>query len=82
MATDDMAVTLEYVRRYNLGSYQHEEIKISVTGPYTALRDGTKLIADLSVTSSALGALANTVYLTNRQNDATVFPPRTPPTNG
>ena len=81
---NELGVTVRYMRRYNLGSYQHEEIEISITGPYETIKNNVGLVADLSSTTTALGTLANTVFLQNRSNDQQTFgnpaKPVAPPT--
>ena len=73
---DEIGVTLKYGRRYNLGNYQHEDIEITLTGPYDKLKDAVNLVAELKQTSAALGALSNSVYIDNRSKDATDFQPK------
>lgn len=72
-AKTELGVTLKYNRRFNLGSYQHEDIAIEVTGPYEQLVDGTALIAALVEVTNAMGTLTTSVYLKNRIVDKEVF---------
>ena len=74
--SEDLNTKLRYVRRFNLGSYQHEEIEISIEGPFEKIKGGNNLVAELVQTSTALGTLAMSVYLENRKNDATIVPPK------
>lgn len=73
---EEIGAKLRYVRRFNLGQYQHEEIEITIEGPYKAIKEGQNLVADLVTTSSALGTLATSVFLQNRKLDAEVFKPQ------
>jgi hypothetical protein len=65
----DIGAEVKYLRRYNLGSYQHEEIEIKLTGPLEVLKNNPNAVTDLGSVLITMGSVTNGVFVSQRTND-------------
>jgi hypothetical protein len=78
---DNIGAEIVYNRRFNLGSYTHEDITLKLTGPYEQLTgpESEKLIAGLTQTVTRAGVTVYTAHLQLRGWEKSLMEPKNGP---